>query len=45
MITYDGAESHAGRYTESEPETELILRERTSDIDPTAYELREGDVV
>lgn len=37
--------AYAGSYFDSDEATEIIVRQRTNPVDPTTYELREGDII
>lgn len=45
VVTYDAAEAFAGTYRDASDATRIIARQRTDPVDPTSYELRDGDIV
>lgn len=45
IIEYDGKESYSMTYDETNEEDELVIRQRTTDIDPTTYSPESGDII
>lgn len=45
VITYEGDGQLGGTYHEAADATQIIVRQRTAPVDPTTYELRNGDIV
>lgn len=44
-ITYETDDDHAGSYRSGTDATRIITRQRTTDVEPTNYELQDGDIV
>lgn len=44
-ITYDAGDKYNGTYRASANGTEILIRQRTTDVDPKQYELRDGDII
>ncbi|WP_157525949.1 hypothetical protein [Halorientalis sp. IM1011] len=45
VVSYESGGDHAGTYHETDDATQIIVRERTTPVDPTSYTLQDGDVV
>lgn len=45
VVDYQSGESYTGTYRQGNEEDEIIVRQRTEDVDPTSYELQSGDAI
>lgn len=45
VIQYDAGEKFGGTYRSSTGGTEIIIRQRTADVNPEQYQLRNGDLI
>jgi hypothetical protein len=45
VVTYETDDDHAGTYRSEADATSIVTRQRTNDVDPTDYELQDGDIL
>lgn len=45
VITYTASDAYSGTYRETSSGTDILTRQRWTDIDPMSYELQDGDIL
>jgi len=45
VVTYEADDALGGTYRETDDATQIIVRQRTTPVDPASYTLRDGDII